>query len=85
MYSTKINSKNVNNFGAESFSRTEFNQMIQELVNLHKRGVLTDVEFEKLIRISSASFIEREISNKVNKSIEEKLFPQLFGGLKLAR
>jgi hypothetical protein len=85
MYSTKINSKNVNNFGAESFSRTEFNQMIQELVNLHKRGILTDVEFEKLIRISSASFIEREISNKVNKSIEEKLFPQLFGGLKLVR
>jgi hypothetical protein len=85
MYSTKINSKNVNNFGAESFSRTEFNQMIQELVDLHKRGVLTDVEFEKLIRISSASFMEKEISNKVNKSIEEKLFPQLFGGLKLAR
>jgi hypothetical protein len=85
MYSTKINSKNVNNFGAESFSRTEFNQMIQELVDLHKRGVLTDVEFEKLIRISSASFIEREISNKVNKSIEEKFFPQLFGGLKFVR
>jgi hypothetical protein len=85
MYSTKIKSTNLSNFDVASFSRTEFNQMIQELVNLHKRGVLTDVEFEKLIRISSANFIEREISNKVNKSIEEKLFPQLFGGLKLVR
>jgi hypothetical protein len=85
MYSTKINSKNVNNFGAESFSRTEFNQMIQELVNLHKRGVLTDVEFESLIRVIGANYVEHEISVKVNEAIEQRFFPQLFGGLKLVR
>ncbi len=85
MYSTKINSKNLNNFRAESFSRTEFNQMIQELVDLHKRGVLTDVEFENLIRVIGANYVEYEVSNKVNDAIEQKIFPHLFGGLKFVR
>jgi hypothetical protein len=87
MYLTRVGTKNK--IGAmttlEPFARKNFNQMVEEIVSLHKRGILTDDEFEKIIRVVSSNYIEQEISKKVNKSLENKILPTLFGGLKFAR
>jgi ribosomal protein S13 len=88
MYSlTRVGAKNK--LGAmttlELFARKDFNQMIEELVSLHKRGILTDDEFEKIIRIVSSNYIEQEISKKVNETIEDKILPLFYGGLKFVR
>ncbi len=86
---TRVGAKNIGQVGAmttlEPFTRKGLNQMVEELVSLHEKGVLTDEEFQKLIRIVGANYVEQEISNRVNEAIEEKIYPNLLWRLMLAR
>ena len=75
MYSTRVGLKKTSQLGVmttlEPFARKDFSQMIEELFSLHERGVLTDDEFEKLIRVIGANYIEQEISNRVNEALKK--------------
>ena len=89
MYLTRVGAKKTGQIDAmttlEPFAKKDLNQMVEELVALHEKGVLTDDEFQKLIRVFSANYIEREISNRVNEALEEKIYPNLLWRLMLAR
>ncbi len=89
MYSNNIESKTAKRFGqtatSHSFQKTEFNQMIQEIVSLRDKGILSEDEFEKLIRVIGANFIERKLSNKINRAVEDKILPAFLRSLNFAR
>ncbi len=89
MYLTGVGAKNIGQVSAmttlEPFTRKGLNRMVEELVSLHEKGVLSDDEFQKLIRVVGANYIEQKISNRVNEAIEEKIYPNLLWRLALAR
>ena len=50
-------------------------ELIGEIVTLHKKGIITDAEFESLTRVIGAHFIENELELKIKKALEDKIYP----------
>ncbi len=58
-----------------SGNRTNCANLISEVVMLRRKGILTDEEFNALIRIVESDYIETEVTNQVNETIENKIYP----------
>lgn len=73
------NQVNLANLPALGYlDETNLKGMIKELVELHKKGILTDEEFSTLISVLGAKFVENEVTEQVNETIENQIFPNLF-------
>lgn len=48
--------------------------VINELIMLHKKGVLTDEELSSLLRIAGAEYIESEVNKRITDFLEDNLY-----------
>ena len=67
-------------FSTLDYLNKDFDGMIKNLIDLHQTGTITDKEFAQLLRVLGASFIEKEITEKLNRSVEKKILPRLLEG-----
>jgi len=58
-----------------------FTNLVKYLVRLRRDGTLDDHDFGELIRIASASFIESELNEKIDKVLENHIPHNVFLGL----
>lgn len=58
-----------------SSNRKDSASIINEVILLHKKGIISDDELATLIRVLGAEYIESEITNKVNEVLEKKIYP----------
>ncbi len=56
-------------------NRTDSANIINEIIMLHKKGIITNDELATLIRVLGAEYVESEITNKVNEVLEKKIYP----------
>lgn len=58
-------------------NKTDSANIINDVIMLHKKGIITDDELATLIRVLGAEHFESEITNKVNEALEGKIYPYL--------
>lgn len=58
-----------------SSNRTDSANIINEVIMLHRRGIISDDELATLIRVLGAEYFESEITGKVNNVLEKKIYP----------
>nr|VFJ88821.1 MAG: hypothetical protein BECKLFY1418B_GA0070995_101220 [Candidatus Kentron sp. LFY] len=49
-----------------------FNSLIQYLVRLRREGTIDDGDFNELVKMASAAFVEAEISSKIDNVLGSK-------------
>jgi hypothetical protein len=55
--------------------------VINELIMLHKKGVLTDEELSALLRIAGVEYITSEVNKRINSILEDKFYSLTSGVL----
>ncbi len=55
--------------------------IINELIMLHKKGVLSDEELSSLLRIAGAEYIESEVNKRIENILEDKIYSLTSGAL----
>jgi len=51
-------------------NRLDSQNALNELIMLHRRGILTDSEFNRLVRIASNAYVNTEFEERIVKALE---------------
>ncbi len=58
-----------------------FYGLVKYLARLRREGAIEDEVFEELVKRASALFIEAELTERIDKIIENKLLPEILLGV----
>ena len=53
-----------------------YHHLIKYLVSLRRKGEIDNDVFEELVKRASAAFVESELSERINRILEEKISPE---------
>jgi hypothetical protein len=72
--SSTLNKKSVTNTFGKSHDHNEiFYSLVKYIVRLRTEDAIDDNTFEELVRLSTSVFVETEISERVNRFLNEKI------------
>lgn len=61
-----------------SSNRSASLKMLDEIILLHKQGILSDEELAELVRITGAHYVEEEVNKKLERALERISQPLSF-------